>query len=70
VAGQPNAESYDTKRTGYHHWEKRICESNIFVPSIHLKNLHRPTSAKLIIISITQKQSGGQNMNTSIKEIN
>jgi hypothetical protein len=29
-----------------------------------------PTSAKLIIISITLKQSGGQNMNTSIKEIN
>jgi hypothetical protein len=29
-----------------------------------------PASAKLIIISITLKQSGGQNMNTSIKEIN
>jgi hypothetical protein len=27
-------------------------------------------SVKLIIISITLKQSGGQNMNTSIKEIN
>jgi hypothetical protein len=27
-------------------------------------------SAKLIIISITLKQLGGQNMNTSIKEIN
>jgi hypothetical protein len=26
--------------------------------------------AKLIIISITLKQSGGQNINTSIKEIN
>jgi hypothetical protein len=29
-----------------------------------------PASAKLIIISITLKQSGGQNINTSIKEIN
>jgi hypothetical protein len=29
-----------------------------------------PTSAKLIIISITLKQSGGQNMNILIKEIN
>jgi hypothetical protein len=29
-----------------------------------------PASAKLIIISIILKQSGGQNMNISIKEIN
>jgi hypothetical protein len=29
-----------------------------------------PDSVKLIIISITLKQSGGQNMNTSVKEIN
>jgi hypothetical protein len=29
-----------------------------------------PDSAKLIIISITLKQSGGQNMNISIKETN
>jgi hypothetical protein len=29
-----------------------------------------PASAKLIIISITLKQSGDQNMNTSIKKIN
>jgi hypothetical protein len=29
-----------------------------------------PTCAKLIIISITLKQSGDQNMNISIKEIN
>jgi hypothetical protein len=29
-----------------------------------------PASTKLIIISITLKQMGGQNINTSIKEIN
>jgi hypothetical protein len=29
-----------------------------------------PASAKLIIIPITLKQSGGENMNTSIKENN
>jgi hypothetical protein len=58
------------ERTSYHHRGKRIYESNISVPSIHWKNLHWPASAKLIIISITLKQLGDQNMNTSIKEIN
>jgi hypothetical protein len=29
-----------------------------------------PASAKLLVISITLKQSNGQNINTSIKEIN
>jgi hypothetical protein len=70
VVGQPDAESYDTEMTGYHHRKKRICGSNISAPSIHGRTCTGPASAKLIIILITLKQSGGQNMNISIKEIN
>jgi hypothetical protein len=70
VVGQPSAGTYVTERIGYHHRKKEFvghtspaCQSTGRTYTGHV-------SAKLIIISITLKQLGGQNMNTSIKEIN
>jgi hypothetical protein len=68
VAGKPNAGSCGTKRIDYHHREKKEFVGQIS-PS-HQSNGRTctdPASTKLIIILITLKQSGGQNMNTSIK---
>jgi hypothetical protein len=69
--GQSNAASCDTERTAYHHRKKKEFVSQ--TPSAHQSTGRTCTglaSIKLIIISITMKQSGSKNMNTSIKEIN
>jgi hypothetical protein len=71
VAGQPNAGSCDMERTGYHHRKKKefVGQTSPAHQSTR-RTCTGPASAKLIIISIILKQSGGQNMNTLIKEIN
>jgi hypothetical protein len=71
VVGEPNAGSYDMKRTSYHHRETKEFVSQISpVRQSTGITCTGPTSVKLIIISITLKQSGGENINTSIKENN
>jgi hypothetical protein len=70
VVGQPNAGSYNTERVGYHDREKEFAGQTSLAHQSTGRTCTDPASAKLIIVSITLKQSGGQNMNTSIKEIN
>jgi hypothetical protein len=71
VAGQPNAGSCDTEMTIYHHRKKEFMgQTSLTRQSTRRRTCTGPTSTKLIIISITLKQLGGQNMNTLIKEIN
>jgi hypothetical protein len=66
VAEESNAGSCDTERTDYHHRES---EEFVGQTSSARQSTGRtctgPASAKLILISITLKQSGGENMNTS-----
>jgi hypothetical protein len=71
VPGEPNAESYDTERTDYYHRETEEFAGQTS-PARQSTGRTRtgPASAKLIPISITLKQSGGENMNTSIQEKN
>jgi hypothetical protein len=67
VAGQHNAGSCDTERASYHHRGKK----KLWVKHLRPVNpREEPAPALLIIILITPKQLDGQNMNTSIKEIN
>jgi hypothetical protein len=47
VAGNPTLEGAIRKGLVIIIGEKRICESNISVPSIHWKNLHRPCFYKI-----------------------
>jgi hypothetical protein len=68
VVGQPNAGSYDTKTTRYHHRETKEFAGQISSARQSTVRTYTGTAcAKLIIILITLKQSGGENMNTSIK---
>jgi hypothetical protein len=70
VAGQPNARSCVTERIGYHRRKKEFAGQTSPTCQSTGRTYTGSASTKLIIISITLKQSGGQNMNTSIKEIN
>jgi hypothetical protein len=71
VAGEPNAESCDTERTDYH---DREIEEFAGQTSPACQSTGRTctglVSIKLALISITLKQSGGENMNTSNQEKN
>jgi hypothetical protein len=71
VAGEPNAESNDMERTDDHHRETEEFASQTFLARQSTRTTCiGPASAKLILISITLKQSGGENMNTSNQEKN
>jgi hypothetical protein len=70
VAGQPNARSCDMERTVYHHRKKEFTGQTSQARQSTRRTCTGLAFAKLIIISITLKQSGGQNINTLIKEIN
>jgi hypothetical protein len=70
IAEQPNAGSCDTEMTSYHHREKEFVGQTSPSHQSTGRTYTGPVSAKLIIISITLKQTDGQNMNISIKEIN
>jgi hypothetical protein len=69
VAKEANAGSCDIERTDYHH---RETEEFVGQTSLAHQSTGRtctgPTSAKLILISITLKQPGGENINTSNQE--
>jgi hypothetical protein len=71
VAREPNTGSYDTEMIHYHH---REIEEFVGQTSLARQSIGRTctdsTSTKLILISITLKQSSGENMNTFIKEKN
>jgi hypothetical protein len=70
MVGQPNAGSCDTEKTGYHHRGKKFAGQTSPSHQSTRRTYTDPASAKLIIILITLKQLDGQNMNSSIKEIN
>jgi hypothetical protein len=71
VAEEPNAGSCDTERTDYHHREtEEFVGKTSSVRQSTRRTCTGPASAKLILISITLKQSGGENMNTSNQEKN
>jgi hypothetical protein len=71
VTGEPNAGLCDTERTDYHHREtEKFAGQTSPTRQSTGRTCTDPASVKLIIISITLKQSSGQNMNTLIKEIN
>jgi hypothetical protein len=70
VVGQPNAGSYDTKGLIIIKGKKEFTGQTPLARQSTERTCTSHASAKLIIISITLQQSGGQTMSTSIKEIN
>jgi hypothetical protein len=66
VAGEPNAGSCDTERTDYHHREtEEFAGQTSSARQSTRRTYTSPASTKLILISITLKQSGDENLNTS-----
>jgi hypothetical protein len=71
VAGEPNAGSCDTERTDYHHSEtEEFVGQTSLTRQFTRRTYTSSASAKLVLISITLKQPGGENMNTSNQEKN
>jgi hypothetical protein len=71
VAEEPNARSCDTERIDYHHREtEEFAGQTSPAHQSTGRTCTGPTSTKLMLISITLKQSGGENMNTSNQEKN
>jgi hypothetical protein len=69
VAGEPNAGSCDTERTDYHHSETEEFVGQTSPAHQSTRRTYTgPASAKLVLISITLKHPGGENMNTSNQE--
>jgi hypothetical protein len=69
VAGAPNARSCDTESTDYHRREtEEFTGQTSLTHQSTRRNCTGSASAKLVLISITLKQSGGENMNTSNQE--
>jgi hypothetical protein len=71
VAGESNTGRYDTEMTDYHHRESEefTGQTSQAYQSIG-RTCTGPASTKLILISITLKQSGGENMNILNQEKN
>jgi hypothetical protein len=71
VMGEPNAGSCDMERTDYHHRKTEEFAGQTSPAHQSTKRTYTGhASVKLILISITLKQSGGENMNTSNQEKN